>query len=139
MLNFTDINYLAVFVAALISFAIGAVWYTALFGKLWQKEVGLTEKQLNDTNYLRTYGGSFVCMLIMMLFLAALLKGLGIAGSSEWMDGAKTGLLAGLMLSATAVGINYLYQFKSLKLFVLDAGYQTLFITIGSIILTLWS
>jgi len=139
MLNFTDINYLAVLVATTIAFAIGTVWYTALFGKAWQKEVKLTEAQLNDTNYLRTYGGSFVCMFFMMLLLAAMLKGLGISGSGEALQAAQTGFLVGVFFVAGSSAINYLYEFRSLKLFLINSGYQTLFLTIGGIILAIWS
>jgi hypothetical protein len=139
MLNFTDINYLAVLVATIVAFGLGAVWYTALFGKSWQKEVGLNEKQLNDTNYLRTYGGSFVCMFLMMVLLASLLKGLGISGNSELMEAAKTGFLVGLFFVSASAAINYIYEFKSMKLFLINTSYQTIFLTIGSIIIALWN
>jgi hypothetical protein len=32
-LKFSEINYLAVIVAALVAFGVGGVWYTAMFGK----------------------------------------------------------------------------------------------------------
>lgn len=32
-----QINFLAIVIATLVDFAIGAVWYSALFGKLWGK------------------------------------------------------------------------------------------------------
>ena len=31
---------------ALAFFAVGALWYTVLFGKAWQREVGLSDEQL---------------------------------------------------------------------------------------------
>jgi len=37
--------------------------------------------------------------------------------------GALHGALAGLFYGATAIGIHYLYQKKSLKLFLVDASY----------------
>ena len=36
-------NWLAVVVATVAFFVVGAIWYTALFGKIWQREVGLSE------------------------------------------------------------------------------------------------
>ena len=139
MLNFSNINFLAVFIATVVSFIIGSVWYTVFFGKVWNKEVGLTEDQLNNPNYLKTYGGSFVCMFVMIFGVAVVLKSLGISGNSEWVEGAQTGLTLAMTLVAAGLGINYLYQFKSLKLFLIDSIYQTLFLTIGAIILTIWS
>jgi len=139
MLDFTNINFAIVFLATVISFIIGSIWYTVLFGKVWNKEVGLTEEQLKNPNYLRTYGGSFVCMFIMILGIAVMLKSLGISGNSEWLDGAKIGLTLAITLVAAGLGINYLYQFKSLRLFLIDSVYQTLFLTLGAIIITILS
>ncbi len=135
MLNFTNINLLAVLAASVFSFILGGLWYTVLFGKLWQKEVKLTEEQLNNTNYLKTYGGSFVCIFLMMLFLAVLLKRLGIFGSNQWFEAAKVGLSVGLFFVCTSTAINYLYEFKSLKLFLINTGYQAVFLTLGAVIL----
>ena len=37
------INWLAVIVAGIVMFAIGAVWYTALFGQQWRALMGVPE------------------------------------------------------------------------------------------------
>ena len=41
--------------------------------------------------------------------------------------GALHGALAGLFYGATAIGIHYLYQKKSLELFLIDASYELLY------------
>ena len=139
MLDFNNINFVAVLVASILAFGIGVVWYTALFGKSWEAEVKLTKEQLEKPNYLQTYGGSFVLMIVMMTILSVILKSVGINEDGEWLEGAKTGLVLGLTMSATSIGINYLYQFKSIKLFAIDASYQTIFLTLGAIVLTIWN
>lgn len=41
------INWLALIVAAIVKFAIGAAWYAPqVFGKQWQTEIGLTQEQV---------------------------------------------------------------------------------------------
>ena len=51
-----EINWIAVVVATLSSFALGALWYSpALFGKAWQREVGLTDEQVASGNKLRAF------------------------------------------------------------------------------------
>jgi hypothetical protein len=139
MLNFNDLNYLAIIVSALLSFGLGVVWYTILFGKIWEKEVNLSKEQLEKPNYLKTYGGSFVLIVLMMFALAVVLKNTGITKDSQWIDAGKTGLGLGVLLVASSIGINYLYQYKSLKLFLIDAGYQTFFLTLGAILLAIWN
>jgi Protein of unknown function (DUF1761) len=57
MLNFNDLNYLAILVSALLAFGIGTIWYTFLFGKIWQQEVNRSKEHSEKTNYLKTYGG----------------------------------------------------------------------------------
>src|SRR2546425_240776 len=48
------INHLAVFVCALLSLAIGALWYSPLlFFRAWQKETGLSDEQTSSSS-LRT-------------------------------------------------------------------------------------
>ena len=42
-IDFGDINYLAVLVALVISFVMGAAWY-GILANPWMKEVGLTRE-----------------------------------------------------------------------------------------------
>jgi hypothetical protein len=42
------VNWWAVIVAAIVMFAIGAVWYTALFGKQWRALMGVPEGAPQD-------------------------------------------------------------------------------------------
>ena len=41
----TDLNYLAMLVAALVFFIIGGVWYAAVFGKPWQTALKLNPEE----------------------------------------------------------------------------------------------
>ena len=54
------INHLAVFVCAVLSLAIGGLWYSPLlFFRAWQKETGLTDEQVARANPLKTYSLTF--------------------------------------------------------------------------------
>jgi hypothetical protein len=59
-----EINWLAVLAAALSSFLLGGVWYSALFAKAWRKAAGLTDEQIKNGNMALIFGGSFVLALI---------------------------------------------------------------------------
>jgi hypothetical protein len=113
-------NWLAVVVATLAFFAVGAIWYTALFGRIWQREVGLSEEQLaGGRNMMLVMGTCFVLEFIVCLTVGHMFDFL------EPSDRAKMMITLGLALGvmAPAVGINYLYQRKSLTLFLVDAGH----------------
>lgn len=139
-MEFTDINYLAVLVAALASFGIGALWYSPLlFSKAWQKEVGLTDEYMKEntgSKMITVFGLGFLFTVIMVFALAAILNAQ--VGIMDAMKGMKIGLLAGAMLSSAATGIQYVYQGKSMKLFLIDGTYMTLFMGISGLILGMW-
>jgi len=43
-----EINYYAVLVCGVASMALGMLWYGPLFGKPWMKQVGFTEKDMEE-------------------------------------------------------------------------------------------
>jgi hypothetical protein len=115
-----NINWLAVIVGTLAFFAVGAIWYSALFGKIWQREVGLSAERLKSGRSIPLIFG--LCLLlefIVVLTLGHLFAFLQPSDHVKMMM--ATGF--GLAIMTPAVGINYLYQRRSLKLFLIDAGH----------------
>ncbi len=127
------INYLAVFVAALLGFIIGGLWYGPLFGKQWMKEMNFTEESLKNANMAKIFGFSFVLSLVISFNLAAFL---GDKADLTW--GLTAGALAGIGWVAASIGITYLFGRKSLKLFLIDAGYQAVTYTLMGGLLGVW-
>jgi hypothetical protein len=137
-MDFSNMNFLAIIVAALASFALGALWYSPiLFGKAWQKELGFTDEYLQSGNMVKIFGSSFVMMLIMSMGLASLLPNLA-NGALSAKSGLHYGLMIGLLFVATSMAINLLYQRKSIKLWAIDACYQIVFLCIMGLILGAW-
>jgi Protein of unknown function (DUF1761) len=129
-----EINWLAVLAAAFSSFVIGGLWYSPmLFGKLWQREAGLSDEQLKAGNPARIFGGAFVLSLMAAAVFAMFL---GPAPSLGLALGA--GFSAGLCWVAASFGINYLFEHKSLALFLVNGGYHTLQFTVIGLVLGLW-
>ena len=120
-----NINLLAVFLAALAFFAIGALWYGPLFGRPWKRLTGYTDEMIKAG----PRAGQNPTWLIMGLcFLFELLIALTLAhqyGMTSPSDRAKMMIAVGYgaMLMAPALGINYLFQMRPGKLFAIDAGY----------------
>lgn len=113
-------NWLAVVLATVAFFAVGAIWYTALFGKIWQREVGLSDEQLaGGRNMMLVMGTCFVLEFIVCLTVGHMFDFLEPSDRSKMMI--AVGLALGVM--APAIGITYLYMRKSLKLFLVDAGH----------------
>mgnify|MGYP001606883850 CR=1 FL=1 len=133
-MDLSQINYAAVIVAAISSFVIGGIWYSPmLFAKLWMQENGFTEESLKGGNMAMIFGGSFILTLIMSFILAAFL-----AGPADLVWGITAGALAGIGWVSFSIGITYLFERKSMKLFLINAGYHAVAFMVMGGILGLW-
>jgi hypothetical protein len=129
-----EFNIWAVIAAAVSAFVLGGRWYSpALFGKAWQREAGLSDEQLKNANMPMIFGLSLVLSLI-----AALVFALFLGPRPPLALGLGAGFAAGLCWVSASFGINYLFERKSLKLFLINAGYHTVQFTVIGLILALW-
>lgn len=125
--------------AALASFALGSIWYNAsLFGKSWQQELGFTDEYLKEGNMGKIFGLAFVLMLLMAFGMAMLVQGHRPPDEISWLQGLYHGLYVGLLFVATTMGINILFQRRSLKLWAIDAAYQMVCLAMMGAILGAW-
>lgn len=132
------INIWAVIVSTVAFWALGALWYSpVLFGKRWQKEVGLTDEKLKNTNMVVVFGVSFLLMFV-MVFGMNLMLNVHKPEDITWLSGLYLGLFIGIVFSMTTMGINYLYQRRSFVLWLIDGIYITMGLTIAGIILAVW-
>jgi hypothetical protein len=125
------INWLAVIAATVASFAVGAAWYSpALFAKPWQRETGVTPEKARGSNMALTMGGTFFLTFLMTLVFALFL------GPDPGVKfGAATGFAAGLFWVAASVGVNHLFEGRSLKLFLINGGYNVAMFTVMGAVL----
>jgi hypothetical protein len=117
--------FLEPLIGGLAAFLLGFAWYTALFGKVWQGETGITDEEAQSGMAL-THGLSFLMMCIISFGINYVIN-LHTPEEQTFVHGAFHGVLASALYCVPAVAINYLYQKKSLKLFAIDAGYVLAF------------
>ena len=127
-------NIWAVLVAALSTFLIGGLWYSpAIFGKVWMRENGFTEEGMKNSNMVKIFGLAFFLAFIASINLAMFL------GPEENIGmGAFWGFLAGFGWVATFVGTHYLFERRSFTLFLINAGYSIVALTVMGVILVAW-
>ncbi|HAM98764.1 MAG TPA: DUF1761 domain-containing protein [Marinilabiliales bacterium] len=130
-------NLWAVLVSAVLAFGIGSIWYGPLFGKAWQKEVGLSDEKIQSGNMIKIFGISFILTLIMAFGMAFLFHKVEDA-KVTWLVGLTHGLYIGVAFVVTSMGVNYQYEGKSLKLWAINSGYQVLFLMLMGAILGAW-
>ena len=136
-----DINYWAVLISAVISMIIGWLWYSPfIFGNLWMKLSGITEKSHDkmkkDGKIGKLFLWSFIFTLISMYVLAYFVK---YVSAVSFVDGMQLGFLAWLGFMVPLVLNDSLWGGKSLKLFLINAGHHLIAIIITAGILAVWS
>ena len=136
-MGFSEVNYLAVGLAAVLAFVLGMLWYSPLlFAKAWMAGHGYTEEDLErmQSGMGPTYALSFLCWFVMATVLAVV--------SGHFAEGVGATLHVGAFLwlgfSATVGLTNNLFSDKPLSLWIIDAGYQLGSIALMSIVLGLW-
>ena len=117
--------YVEIIIAAAAAFLLGFGWYTVLFGKTWQIESGITEEEAQK-NIARTHGLAFLMMCI-IAYSINIFIGFHELKEQTFTHGAFHGMLSAVLYAIPALAIHYLYQRKSLKLFLIDAGYLLAF------------
>lgn len=131
-MDFSTLNWLAIIVATISTFVIGALWYGPIFGKVWMQENGFTEEDLKEANMVKIYGTTFILELIMAVNLALFLKGMSV------QEGMLYGFFTGFGWVAMAMGVNYLFSRNTFRLWFIDSFYFVISFTLMGAILTAW-
>lgn len=157
-----EINFIALFVAALVTLVVGFVWYhPKVFGTIWMKENNFTQEELRKGNMLKIFGLTYIFSLMITMTVMSLTihqsGALGMVGGPMMMDNAKPsfsafmtdygmafrtfkhgslhGFMSGLFFAFPIVGINGLFERKSWKYILIHAGFWTVCLTLmGGII-----
>jgi hypothetical protein len=132
------IHWLPVIGSAVAVFAIGALWYSPiLFGKAWVKAHGHTPEKLAAmrSTMRRAYGVSFVCYLVMAIAMAILIKRMDVF---YVRGGVKLGALIGVGFAATVGLTGNMFSEKPLATWLIDAGYQIVYLMVMGAILVAW-
>ena len=114
-MSYLAVNWLAVVLATVASFAFGAVWYMGL-SRQWLEAVGKTKEQLGAgyTPFIWSVVVEFVMAYFIALFTPALM------GTVDIGAGVMTGLLCWLGFGLTAMIMNHRYEGMKWSLTVID-------------------
>ncbi|MDA0333750.1 MAG: DUF1761 domain-containing protein [bacterium] len=130
-MSLVSFNPFAILVATVAAFALGAVWYGVLFADAWLRLNGVAQ-QADAT---RAYGVSFICYGIMASSLTVL---------ADYMvlDTVTQAVKLALLIFGGCVGpvglIANFYSDRPIGAWLLDGGYQLLYLLLMSIIVVLW-
>ena len=120
-MNWLAMNWMAIICAAAAYWVIGAIWYTALFGKTWAAAIQQHGVKLEPSGMAAKMIGNFLCNIVAAVMMARLIGRTGIA---ELGYGLKLGAGVGLGFSASALTIQYLWESKPFKVWLIDCSYH---------------
>jgi hypothetical protein len=132
-MSFSDLNYVAIIIAAVAGFAVGAVWYTFLFSKQWLAAVGLTEEQIRQgSRSPMPFIVAGVAQIVMAIILSAIVHA---AGAATIGGGIVTGFLVWLGFVITVIAVNYGFANYKPMLTAIDGGHWlVVLVVMGAII-----
>ena len=135
MLNEISINYLAVLITAIVSFIIGAIWYSkVLFAKPWERLSNV--KMGEGKNLPLLFIINFIATFIVAWVFAHTVK---YAGATTFIDAILVGFFTwlGYFALATLLG-TILWESKPFNLYLINAGYWLINLLVMATILTMW-
>jgi hypothetical protein len=132
-----DLNWLAVIVATLAYWILGAIWYAqAVFGKAWMRSGGIEIQEG------RTPGPAVYIIPLIANFLAVLATAmLAVAtGTTTSSDAIVLGLVVwgGFAAGLTLLGATFDTRPQPATWFLISAGYHLVGLVGASLIVTLW-
>jgi hypothetical protein len=128
-----QVNLIAVLLCAVASLVLGGIWYSPLlFAKSWQGAAGLSDEQAKSGNMAAIFGITFI-----LSALAAYVFGMFLGHTLPLAGAVGAGFAAGLCWVAASFGINYLFERRPLKLWLVNGGYHTVQFTLFGLILGL--
>jgi len=132
-------NYLAVFVAAVVYWLLGAVWYGALFNKAWMQLEAIPKEQIEAMK------GAAVALPYVITFVLNLLIAFVLSQLCSWRNAttAAKGASLGVLLWVGIVGpityTTHMYEMRPLNLFLINEGYVLVGLLVMGAIVGAWT
>lgn len=118
----SGVNSIAIIVAGIAGFGLGAIWYMVL-GGVWRRALGKTEGDFKpQTGFAKAL--PFIIAMVALLVMATMLAGImAHLGSYTVRGGVIAGALLWLGFVITTMGVNHAFAGAKPMLTVIDGGH----------------
>jgi hypothetical protein len=133
---FMAINWLAILLAAVASYVVGALWYSPLlFGAAWERLMGYSEEKMAQ---MRARGIKKIMLanFVLNIITATVVWSIGTAACTAWSCANVFALFAwfGFMVPIHAYGV--MWEAKPFKLFLINIAYSLLSLLVITAVLS---
>jgi hypothetical protein len=131
-------NWLAVIVAGVADWLLGALWYSALFGKIWAaglEQQGVKLQKPSQPQLMTKLAGNFVANLLTATVIGHLVLATAVA---SLLGAVHLGAALGLGVAGMALAVAYTWESKPVKVWAIDAAYHLLGCIACAVILACW-
>jgi hypothetical protein len=130
-----DVNYLAVVVATIAWWVLGAVWYAPpVFGRAWQQATGVTVPE-GQRAPIGPYILSYVAYFVTALTIAVLAL---LTGTDTYGEGVLLGLVTGIGFSGVLLFVGLIFEQRKPAWFWINGIYNLIGYTLVAVIVALW-
>lgn len=131
-----DVNWVAIFVAAVINMIVGSLWYSPLmFLKPWMATLPKKSEEKKNVNMGKIYGMMFVGALIMAYVMSMFVN---VTNSTMVDTGVMLGFWIWLGFVAPVQLGGVLFEERPWKWFTITAGYYLVVLILIGVLLSIW-
>jgi Protein of unknown function (DUF1761) len=130
------LNYIAVVVAAVVYWLLGAVWYGFLFSKAWMDLEQLSPERAASVNLVLTYVITFVLNLVIAFVLAQICAW---RNANTAARGAALGILIWIGFIGPVTYTTHMYEVRPVQLFAINEFYSLVGLALMGAILGAWT
>lgn len=129
-------NIWAILVSIIIFMIVGMLWYSPiLFGNIWLKLVDKKADDISKDESNKAMSFSFIPAMISALSLAYILY---LTGAETFLDGVIISSILSIGVSGMSMFNLVLFEERSIKLTLLNLGYNFVSMLLAGIVLVLW-
>jgi Protein of unknown function (DUF1761) len=129
-------NYIAVLVAAIAYWLLGAVWYGVLFSKPWMALEQMSPAQASSMNPFAPYVITFLLNLVIAFVLAQICAW---RNANTAARGAALGILIWIGFLGPVTYTTYMYEMRPKQLFAINEFYSLVGLCLMGAILGAWT
>ncbi len=122
------VNILAVLLATVVRFILGALWYGPLFSKAWMNEINA------DMHGEKTGLAKLLMAMFVISLVSSYVLGMFLGDALPLVGDVLASLSVGLVWVGGSIAMNYMFAKRSMKLFLIDAGFHTVAFTLMGVV-----